>query len=313
MYYPYLRGKQFELLALRDFSNENQNNSKIIPIIEPVKQQVNGLNMALSTMRMNGMRFAVILNPKEGDFRHPNVNNNILRSLSSLDNDRESWIPAYIYNNHPQSILEHANENNLENLMIVFPSGADVNNDELMTFLREGQISYVVSANLGDSRSARGRLRNLGKTIICLEDRFQERPKNADYANPDDELFSEDFAYYKVDGMNGFSDYTPLSKEYSEGGALPKAIAIHLTYRKSEDQIYVHHFVSVSNYDQTNIRGKFFEAASKVSSFYEKIDFKTSAVKELIDRAMSEDGFPGLGYLKKLSIKNHLELMNHIL
>lgn len=37
MYYPYLRGKQFELLALREFANESANNRNIVPIIEPVK------------------------------------------------------------------------------------------------------------------------------------------------------------------------------------------------------------------------------------------------------------------------------------
>lgn len=78
MYYPYLRGKQFELLALRDFSHENPNNEKIVPIIEPVKQQFNGLNTAISAMLNNGLKFAIILNPKDGDFKHQNVNNDIL-------------------------------------------------------------------------------------------------------------------------------------------------------------------------------------------------------------------------------------------
>ena len=39
MYFPYLRGKQYELLALRDFAFESQCKEKVIPIIEPVKQQ----------------------------------------------------------------------------------------------------------------------------------------------------------------------------------------------------------------------------------------------------------------------------------
>ena len=29
MYFPYLRGKQFELLALREFANQNANNNTI--------------------------------------------------------------------------------------------------------------------------------------------------------------------------------------------------------------------------------------------------------------------------------------------
>ena len=89
---------------------------------------------------------------------------------------------------------------------------------------------------------------------------------------------------------------------------LPYALAIHLTYRKNEEQLYIHHFVSDSNQTNNDIRGKFREAAIKVEPFYtDKI--KTEAVKEIIEKANSSDGYPGLGYLKKLSVKNHLELI----
>ena len=95
---------------------------------------------------------------------------------------------------------------------------------------------------------------------------------------------------------------------------LPYAIAIHLTYLKYEDQIYVHHFVSDNNYDQTNIRGKFREAAIKIEPFYRDGRYvHTSAVDELIEKANSDNGYPGLGYIKKLSLMNHLELINRII
>ena len=93
MYFPYLRGKQYELLALKDFSQMSPNNAKIVPIIEPVKNQVNGLNSALETMIKNGMRFALILNPKDGDFKR-NADNYMLPKLKCLQEDREHWIPA---------------------------------------------------------------------------------------------------------------------------------------------------------------------------------------------------------------------------
>ena len=314
MYYPFLRGKQYELLALRDFSSANLNNQKIVPIIEPVKRQVNGLNMAMTAMIANGMKFAIILNPMDGDFKHSNVSNDIIDELTALTEDRENWVPAYFFKGYPDRLLEHAEEHNLGNLMIVFPSGADVNDEGLMEFLANDRISYVVMGNLGNNRSARGRLLRLGKAVISLEDRFQDKARNADYANVVDEQFSEDFAYYRDDRLAGFSDYTPLAKDFIEGGMMPYAIAIHLTYQKSDDQIYVHHFVSDSNYDQSNIRGKFFEAAAKIAPFYDSGGyFRTSAVEEFIERSTLDDGFPGLGYIKKLSIKNHLELINHIL
>ena len=314
MYYPYLRGKQFELLALREFSNEYKNNSKIVPIIEPVKKQVNGLNAAALSMIENGMKFAVILNPSDGDYRHTGIDNDILMSLTALTDDRDNWIPAYIYKHNGKTLLDHAKQNNLLNLMIIFPSGADVNDEELMEFLSKDEVAFVVSGNLSNNRSARGRLLRLGKALISLEDRFNERPRNADYANEVDEIFSEDFAYYKEDGLAGFADFTPMAKDFIEGGMLPYAIAIHLTYQKSDDQIFVHHFVSDNNFDQSNIRGKFHEAAVKIAPFFNNNGlYHTSAVDELIRRADSDDGYPGLGYIKKLSVKNHLELITHIL
>ena len=314
MYYPYLRGKQFELLALREFSREFENNHTIVPIIEPVKKQVNGLNAAALSMIENGMKFAVILNPSDGDYRHTGIDNDILMSLTALTDDRDNWIPAYIYKHNGRTLLDHAKQNNLSNLMIIFPSGADVNEEELMEFLSKDEVAFVVSGNLSNNRSARGRLLRLGKALISLEDRFNERPRNADYANEVDEIFSEDFAYYKNDGLAGFADYTPMAKDFIEGGMLPYAIAIHLTYQKSDDQIFVHHFVSDNNFDQSNIRGKFHEAAVKIAPFFNNNGlYHTSAVDELIRRAESDDGYPGLGYIKKLSVKNHLELITHIL
>ena len=314
MYYPYLRGKQFELLALREFSREFENNHTIVPIIEPVKKQVNGLNAAALSMIENGMKFAVILNPSDGDYRHTGIDNDILMSLTALTDDRDNWIPAYIYKHNGRTLLDHAKQNNLSNLMIIFPSGADVNNEVLMEFLSKDEVAFVVSGNLSNNRSARGRLLRLGKALISLEDRFNERPRNADYANEVDEIFSEDFAYYKNDGLAGFADYTPMAKDFIEGGMLPYAIAIHLTYQKSDDQIFVHHFVSDNNFDQSNIRGKFHEAAVKIAPFFNNNGlYHTSAIDELIRRADSDDGYPGLGYIKKLSVKNHLELITHIL
>lgn len=314
MYYPYLRGKQFELLALREFSSEFKNNHTIVPIIEPVKKQVNGLNAAALSMIENGMKFAVILNPSDGDYRHTGIDNDILMSLTALTDDRDNWIPAYIYKHNGKTLLDHAKQNNLSNLMIIFPSGADVNDEELMEFISKDEVAFVVSGNLSNNRSARGRLLRLGKALISLEDRFNERPRNADYANEVDEIFSEDFAYYQDDKLAGFADYTPMAKDFIEGGMLPYAIAIHLTYQKSDDQIFVHHFVSDNNFDQSNIRGKFHEAAVKIAPFFNNNGlFHTSAVDELIRRADSDDGYPGLGYIKKLSVKNHLELITHIL
>lgn len=312
MYCPYLRGKQFELLALREFSSACPGNEKIVPIIEPVKQQLSGLNMAVGAMLKNRMKFAVVLNPQDGDFKHIS-DNDVLKELLELNRKNGAWIPAYIYGNKGMDVLKHAEDNGLEQIMVVFPN-VDTNNESQMAFISNERVKYVVAGNLRMSRTTKKILKGLSKEVISLEDCFESKVRNADYADNPDELFSEDFAFYKEDGLYGFSDYTPMAKEYAEGGMLPYAIAIHLTYQKSDSQIFVHHFVSDNNFDQSNIRGKFHEAAVKIAPFYEAGGYpQTPAVEELISKAQSSDGYPGLGYIKKLSIKNHLELINRIL
>ncbi|MDI5550101.1 sce7725 family protein, partial [Salmonella enterica subsp. enterica serovar Weltevreden] len=50
MYYPYFRGKQFELLAIRDTANVMAE-AGFTPIIEPVREALNGLERTLKTIK----------------------------------------------------------------------------------------------------------------------------------------------------------------------------------------------------------------------------------------------------------------------
>ena len=313
MYFPYLRGKQFELLALREFAEYNPGNTNIIPIIEPVKRQYGSINTAIATMISNGLQFAIILNPLDGEFKH--TSNNILPELSGLDIPNTNWIPALFYKNNPVELFEFANNNNLSHLMIILPNGIDVEDEIVMDFLADDRIEYVVNgAASNSSRRSRVKLLRLGKKLIALEDKFRSRAKNSDYAEPNDEFFSDSFAYYEDDNLFGFADFTTLPKEYNDSGMLPFAVAIHLTYQKKKDVINIHHFVSDNVRGRENIQGKFQEAAVKIEPFYTEGDYpKTQAVTEFIRRAQSDDGYPGLGYIKKLSIENHLELINRLL
>ena len=123
-----------------------------------------------------------------------------------------------------------------------------------------------------------------------------------------DEFFSDTFSYYKtLFGMFGFSDYTALARNFREGGVLPQVVAIHITYQKSEKIINVHHFLSESRNGSKNIREEFQEAKVKIAPFFTACQ-STFAVNELID-----SDYPGLGAIKKFSIKNHLELVSRIL
>lgn len=311
MYYPYLRGKQFELIALRDFANENPDNHNICPIIEPVKENLKFLDNTIKGLKDHGEKFILILNPNEGDFRGKSID--LVGGLVNLADSK--WVPGLIYSHNCEELGRLIQSQHLDNVVIIFKDGIDFERDDsLEKFLSQENIDSVVVSN-ADTRAGKRKLQNLGKKIIRLDDNFHEQKRNADYLNVQDEQFTEEPFYFKEDSFEGFSDFTTLPKSFTEGGSLPYAVAIHLTYHiPGQKMVYIHHFVSEKNFDQSNIQGKFAEAARKAIVFFHQNPtyFHSSSLDEL-EGYVNEERYPGLGVIKKISIKHHLQLINHIL
>ena len=307
MYYPYLRGKQFELIALREFSKETPTPSHVCPIIEPVKSSFNGLKTAIDALLSKKISFALVLNPSDGDFRREQQD--ILVNLPFLK-ELGGWTPAFIYKGDGSRIETYIATNSLNDAMIIFQDSIDLSKEDVSQLLGNNSVKYVV-ANLEGDRRNRRLLAKSGKDLIRLDDQFHEQPRNADYQDIPEEKFTEEHKYYSEEGYNGFADYMTLPSNFKESGMLPYAVAIHMTYQKNEDEIFVRHFVSDHNSDNTNIPGKFYEAAIKLKAFYSGIQ-GTRASSELI-AILDANRYPGLGVLKKLSIKNHLELIENYL
>lgn len=312
MYYPFLRGKQFELIALREFSGENVGQKNIVPVIEPVRNSLGQLSLTISELLKCKSSFALILNPCRGDYSHPTIKFDALNKIGVLLENKDMWMPAFIYQHGAAShILDMVSEYGFKDTMIIFPTCVSMDDEEAWDLINNENVHYVLNS-FGSSiaRRLKNQLFETGKKIVRLDDCFKRQSTNENYAYAVDELFSEEFYYYREDGFSGFSDYTLLPGEFIEGGMLPKVVAIHLSYQKEEDQIYVHHFLSDSKNGKNDIKNEFVEAAQKVEPFWSEYA-RTSAINELIFRAHDES-YPGLGYLKKLSIKNHLELVSKI-
>lgn len=139
--------------------------------------------------------------------------------------------------------------------------------------MSHSQIQYIVNGD-PNSRITMRRLSLLeNKRIIRLDNCFAEQPRNVDYLNIPEDKFTEQHRFYSDDHFYGISDYTALPKDFIDGGMLPYAVAIHMTYEKNQDEIYVRHFVSDTNDDQSNIQRKFFEAATKLK-YFSQIELK---------------------------------------
>lgn len=303
MYYPYLRGRQFELIALREYAQCKGNNNNIIPIIEPVKKTFNSMKLALPILINCNVRFALILNPKVGEIDH---SIDIYDELGNYLIDESHWIPAFIVSNDYVELSELIKELDFNGVMIICSDQTDTNNQYFKELISLDDVSYVVSE---DNRTLKTYVKNLGKQIIRLDDKFKGVNRNSEYLDMDEEKFTEEHFYYASDNYDGFSDYTPLVSEFITGGSAPYAVAIHLTYSKTKEEIWIRHFTSTSNTDRANIQGKFAQAALKAVTFLNDFDIQTNASEELRNY-FNESRYPGLGMSKKITIKHHLEIIN---
>ena len=314
-YYPYLRGKQYEFLALRTMCDELSAEAlaKLHPIIEPVKKAESDTPTmtALSEMLMKGVAFAFILNPQSGDFENKTeifFPEEIKRKLA----EGGSWIPAFILNGDAAWLndqVEHlVAENHFENIMFVLPKNEDVGKWDAL--LGRNETSTIICCD-ADSRSTMRQVRRYDKKIVRLDDCFQTEIRNKDFRGKEDQRFNDNVAFYEDEGYAGFGDYTTLPGAFVKGGMLPWVEAIHMTYNKNDEEVWIHHFLSETNDNGTeNIQGKFREAAEQIKVFFEQQYPQdiTPAVGKL-HQYVVDGHYPGLGTLKKISIEHHITLM----
>jgi len=255
MYHPFFRGKQFELIAIRETANLMAA-SGFVPIIEPVREALSGLNRALNAICDANGRAVVIVNPYHGDHSEDG------ESISSLLNDGyldKEGITAGILLKEDMS-LDAAYECYEEH------------KDHSPTFIHAGFTEPKALADkLGDDLKISQHVffeRHCGKlywkhfkgsTRILLRDGFQRR-KNADY--PPIEKFSDLHVTFEEEAMNGFGDFLMVGDDFVEGGGPAYAVAIHLTFidPTKDDVMYVNHFVSTTKDTPTDPAGKFGQA-----------------------------------------------------
>ncbi len=305
MYYPYFRGKQYELITIRE-SAELLSSAGFLPVIEPVKQALGGLQKSLDAIVDAKGEAVLIVNPFHGD--HSGNGQNLVDFFNSELSDYLDISPGILLSEG--TTLDEA-------LRLSSEFGG-----RLLTFVHSG---FAEAKSLAESLPGGGTYRHIfsedscGKLYqrhfkdfqrILLRDGFQKRTNRE---HPEVEFFSDLHATYMDEGMNGFGDFLIVGDDYSESGGPAYAIAIHLTFidPDKDDEMHIHHFKSVRQDDPKDPAGKFAEALEKlieeVRSPNTKI-LRTSAIEEFLD-LHKRGHFPGLGYIKKLSMKHHLETL----
>lgn len=304
MYFPYLRGRQFELIALRELVEKGVLSSRITPIIEPVKLS-STLVKTIEAYGENSKQLAIITNPKVGSFSSDakeEKNQKLKESLSASLKENNNILYMYLLkaSSKPEKfIAKHADN-----------MGTICNDKDAIPVYETNFSETDVKFNLIPDES--GFRRKVRKNRVLLADKFNKQERNNDYIEIDDEPFSEDHLYYSEDGYVGFADYSVVGEEYNETGFAPYAVAIHIVYFDTDESLRVKHFVSDSNDDISDPAGKFQEALSKLVEWNAEKKLDTVAMKEFEDLYRRE-AYPGLGTVKKLSIMHHLELIGRYL
>ena len=302
MYFPILRGRQFELLALRECISNNVLSDRIIPIIEPVKVS-STYTKTIDAFIAAKHPIAIIRNPLVGSWLKDlrKESNSSIRTRASEQLKDENVISSLYVTPNLEVQVDYitANDYALEQMMLVCNNAEYV--DYYERVIGDKKPQYNVIPDKGDFR------RRIRPNRVMCEDHFPKQNRNIDYCDIDTELFSKDHLYYAEDGFKGFSDYS-----ISETGFAPYAVAIHIVYFDENKALRIAHFVSDSNDDISDPARKFAEAVEKLVKWNQTMKLDTIGIRAF-ESAYKNQTYPGLGVVKKYSIMHHLELMSRYL
>ena len=210
MYFPYLRGRQFELIALRELLEGKRISEKVIPIIEPVKPS-STLLKTLETFVKNDREIAVVFNPTVGDFAKKlkemrEEDSKVANELYDLLTQNDKVIKSYIMD---RGILSEIKSEASKNKYLII----NLNRDCLDDFLDAYEDTLPRFTLIPDDRAFR---RVIPDSKVLFEDNFNKQSRNIDYIDNQDEFFSDSHLYYQNENYVGFADYSVVGEEFNE-------------------------------------------------------------------------------------------------
>jgi hypothetical protein len=312
MYFPYLRGKQFELLAIKELAPAIRASGAVHPIIEPVRDIDAGPTLLrnLAALVEHRLPCTVIINPRVGDMKGVDKTENILTQLE----------PLFAANRNMRIGVLLTSEQEIQQLIAILGRatrlyradliyGTAVISEESMQRLAE---LCDIEMHLAEDKNSVRRYRRIftRPATAILKDSFakQKQERNQDYYPLEESIFTEDNIFFAEDGYEGFGDYQTIGEAFKEGGTMPRVVAIHLTYqRPREEAIFIRHFCSTPNGSSADTAGKYLEALSKLVAFANDYGLSNPAL-DTFRSHLDKQSFPGLGVIKKLSIQNHIHV-----
>jgi hypothetical protein len=311
MYYPYFRGRQSELLALRDTVSKLAVKKRVVPIIEPVMANTGGLKTFLESAKAQHPH-VVITNPAVGELVGQTATIEAL-TAPYLATPGNQLLPGFHVGptTTAAQVAGFLAKYRTRETVMVF--------DRPMLAAIQGAIPGILAAPVKPvavfvegkvSPSLIQSLMALDK--VLLRDGFITQTRNADYPRLD--FFSDLHRTYAAAGYHGFGDFSVIGEGFNPGGGPAHAVAIHLTELNANHEIDTNHFVSTRTTGTVDTAGKFMEALDKlvVHVRAHRRAFTYSQARAEFEGHHTSQHFPGLPTVKRLSIRHHLELLESI-
>lgn len=268
-YYPLIRGRQYDLLALRAAVRSGLS-PHIIPVIEPVKDLPALASVAAAFSQAQHPLF-VIQNPQVGDYA--------LLAAPQHRPQLSTWVqPARYFDGRPAPLVIAQTKAQVQALPAT----------QLVMAPNEARVRQLHHPH-----------------ALYLEDHTPTRERTEDYATIQREFYQYPLA--TLPG-SGFADYPLAVRHYEPRGYPQRAIALHLLVPQGKT-LWLQHFVSVNNADFSQPAAKFLEATAPLPAWLAAHPAaQTPALAQLLQLA-ARHHFPGLGTLRKLQLEHFLTIM----
>ena len=311
MYFPYIRGKMYDLAAIAELSEEIASSGNICPIVEPVNVSAATQNN-ISLFAETGMPFLLIVNPHVGSLSKKN--NEVKQNLFDLYlTECETCFPTYTIDSKTTKDEVHSFFSKFSEHRVGLIYESEPTDQYFVDYLTgHTQVQYHVFFEYKTKRQIRSSLEPSRKVIVG--DWFEKQDRNADY--PYESSFSDQYLTIPDHEYGNFGDFSVIGRAFSASGGRAHAVALHHIYAKlsSGNALFVRHFVSDRKDSPVDPGGKFLEALTKLVNALPTFGRQNSTPIDAIYQALhAASRYPGLGVAKKLAIKHHLHLMLRLL
>lgn len=306
MYLPRLRGRQFEISAIRSCAQSFAARGRVVPIIELVKSPDDLLARRLDSISDQGLSCGLVLNPSVGEMKGSTG----WQALGTFLLDRN------LLDSHGLVVLSNGSADH--GAMARWIGRArkkrtftlDVFHEPDMSISLSGNTYRDVRWNIAEDRTVPSSygLPLGSRPVIWSSDPFPGLQPNSEYLVRPESIFTTRTSAYKSAGYAGISDFLTVGRSFKPGGGRAYAVVIHLTFKKA-GAIRVRHFCSDTNDTPDDPGGKFLEALEKLVAFVTSSGIPSNPAIDTFADLHNRAHFPGLGKVMELSMINHMLVM----